>query len=188
MEVICITGKRGAGDAIDTFISQGVPFNFHQVDAVYDKPVHHGIKLAHVAAQQKMMEFDFITEDVVIVEDDIFLTHPNSVEHFLECKKTATELGFDIILGGVHHMKYESLNLKIAHATQVSGMHMYSIINPTVDLSKCPKSEHIDNWVGKNFKVAVCIPMVATQRAGWSEHKRSNVDYVDMFERYPILR
>lgn len=185
MKVICITGKRGAGDAIDTFSSQGIPFDFYATPAVYENPVRHGIKLAHVNALNLAKKLGL--SESVIVEDDVELTSKKSIEMFNECRYLAKELGFDIILGGAHH--YESKDSGVLlEAVKLSGMHLYAVLNDKVDFSLCPKNEHIDNWVGKTYKVAVCNPMIAIQRIGWSEHHRSEVDYTEMFNRYDILR
>ncbi len=163
MKVICITGRRGAGDAIDTFTSQGTPFNFYATPAVYDTPVRHGIKLAHVNALNIAKKFGI--KDSVIVEDDVELTSKRSLEMFNECRYLATELGFDILLGGAHHYATNDEGV-IVQVSKLSGMHFYAVLNDKVSFDDCPKNEHIDNWVGKTYKVGVCNPMIAVQRVG----------------------
>jgi len=184
MKVFCITGNRGAGDAIDTFASQGIPFEFKTVSANYSKPARHGIKLAHAEAVSMMQ----MNGGGIICEDDVLFTSPDSLATFALCQKSAWELGFDILLGGVHHCKPLGIPIHgIQQITDISGMHLYSILNENVDVMKCPMSEHIDNWIGKTYKVAVCWPMIALQRAGYSEHHCRVVDYRTDFDRYPIL-
>jgi hypothetical protein len=186
MNVFCITGMRGAGDAIDAFISQSVPFSFREIGANYSKPTRHGIKLAH---SESLEMSRMIGGDSVICEDDVMFTAPHGLAHFIDARAEAQRLGYDIILGGVHHcnVRSDSDNQLIRGIGQVSGMHLYSVLNDSVDFSRCPMSEHIDNWVGVTYKVAVCWPMVAVQRAGWSEHHCKVVDYRMEFDRYPLL-
>ena len=182
MNVICITGKRGAGDALSDFTELcHVPFRFMSVPANYSTPVRHGIKLAHQFAIETAKRAGI--SDSIIIEDDVKLTSNRSTDYFVESAKIAKELEYDIIVGGAHHY------VKTPNGcNKLSGMHFYQILNQSVDFSDCPKTEHIDNWVSNNYKVWVCEPMIAIQRRGWSEHHKQDVDYTDMFERYPILR
>lgn len=187
LHIICITGKRGCGDALSQFTEQGIPFTFHEVPAVYDTPVQHGIKQAHSNALKLAKSIGL--EKCVIVEDDVELTSRDSLSRFVEVVRNAD--CSDVILGGCHN--YSALFDSAygnwsAVESRLSGFHMYSVLSDSVDFDECPPSEHIDNWAGRNYAVAVCNPMVAIQSKGWSEHKQKEVDYSEMFERYPILR
>lgn len=182
MNIICITGKRGAGDALSEFIEKaGQPFNFYTVPAVYDTPVRYGIRQAHSNALALARKLEGVS---IIVEDDVELTSKDSVRNFLFNLEIAPLEGMEILLGGAHHYR---LNDNGA-VSQISGFHFYTVLSPSISFDDCPKHKHIDNWVGETFKVAVCQPMIAVTRKGWSEHSRSEVDYSDMFNRYPILR
>lgn len=185
MKIFCITGMRGAGDAIDTFTAQSIPFEFRQVAANYSKPARHGIKLAHAEALAlcRMKKGD------IICEDDVLLTAPNALSHFMDARADAISRGYDIILGGCHHCNIisEEDSPFIRGVAQVSGMHLYSVLSDRVDFMQCPMNEHIDNWIGRTYKVAVAWPMMALQRAGWSEHHCKVVDYRKDFDRYPVL-
>lgn len=187
LHIICITGKRGCGDALHQFTEQGIPFTFHQVSAVYDTPVQHGIKQAHSNALKLAKSIGL--EKCVIVEDDVELTSKDSLRRFIEVVNSA--IGVPVILGGCHN--YEALfddkkGRWSAVCGNLSGFHMYSVLSDSVDFDQCPPNAHIDNWAGRNFAVAVCNPMVAVQSPGWSEHRQREVDYSEMFGRYPILR
>jgi len=186
VKIFCITGMRGAGDAIDTFASQGIPFEFREVTANYSKPARHGIKLAHAEALAMDRMYG---GGNIIVEDDVLLTAPHALDVFHDAALEAGRLGYDIILGGVHHCNIvaETDNPYIRGVQQVSGMHLYSVLTDRVDFMQCPMNEHIDNWIGRTYKVAVCWPMMALQRAGWSEHHCKVVDYRTEFDRYPVL-
>jgi len=182
MKVICITGKRGCGDAMSEFTEKSsVPFEFYSVPANYEKPAHHGIKLAHQFALDTAKKFGL--ESSIIVEDDVELTSRNSIEYFIECRYLAKELGYDIIVGGAHHYEFSEYG-----ARKLSGFHFYSVLSDRVDFSGCPKGEHIDNWVGRNYRVWVCEPMIAIQRPGYSERVDKDVDYSALFSRYSILK
>lgn len=185
MKIFCITGKRGAGDAIDAFAAQGLPFDFSSVEANYSKPARHGIKLAHAEAVA-MMRLHGGTG--IVCEDDILFSSTKSLQTFIEAMSEAKKQGYDVLLGGVSHCrpKGEAVNGVISVAC-TSGMHMYAVLNDSVDLMKCPMSEHVDNWVGMTYKVGLCWPMVALQRAGYSEHHCKVVDHISEFKRYPIL-
>jgi len=181
MNIICITGKRGCGDAMSDFMEKAnLPFDFYATPANYSKPARHGIKLAHVDALNFAKKKGL--DRSIIVEDDVLLTSNRSLEYFFESALVAKECEYDIIVGGAHHYSKTPNGAK-----KLSGMHLYMVLNPNVSFDGCPKNEHIDNWVGKNYKVWVCEPMIAIQRPGWSEHKRADVDYTEMFERYDIL-
>jgi hypothetical protein len=181
LNVICITGKRGAGDALSEFTEKaGRPFNFYTVPAVYDSPVRYGIRQAHSNALALSRTLEGLS---IIVEDDVELTSMESIDHFLFELNLAKNEGSDILLGGASHFKGV-----LAPVSQLSGMFFYAVLNPSVTFDHCPKNCHIDNWLADTYKVAVCQPMVAVTRAGWSEHSRTEVDYSAMFERYPILR
>lgn len=182
MNVICITGKRGAGDALSEFTEKaGRPFNFYTVPAVYDSPVRYGIAQAHRDALALSRTLDDLS---IIVEDDVELTSDDSIEFFRWAAMMREYEGVDILLGGAHHFRVKDDGT----VSQLSGLHFYSVLNPSVSFDNCPKNYHIDNWIADNYKVSVCRPMIAVTRAGWSEHSKSDVDYTAMFERYPILR
>lgn len=181
MNIICITGKRGCGDALSEFTEKaGRPFNFYSIPAVYDSPVRYGIAQAHRNALAKARTLEGLS---IIVEDDVVLTSNKSLNRFEWEVKLALNEGVDILLGGAHH--FEGLTAPIS---KLSGLHFYAVLNPNINFDQCPKNKHIDNWIGDTFKVAVCQPMIAVTRKGWSEHSKTEVDYSEMFERYPILR
>jgi hypothetical protein len=183
MNIICITGKRGCGDALSEFTEKaGIPFNFYSVPAVYDTPVRYGIAQAHRNALKLARTLEGLS---IIVEDDVVLTSRDSIRRFLVSVNGAEGIGYDILLGGAHHFtpKHDGFGYN-----QISGLHFYTVLNPSVTFDDCPKNRHIDNWIGETYKVAVCQPMIAITRPGWSEHCRSEVDYTEMFERYPILK
>lgn len=187
LHIICITGKRGCGDALSQFTEQGIPFTFHEVPAVYDTPTQHGIKQAHSNALKLAKSIGL--KKCIIVEDDVELTSRDSLERFVDVVRLAK--GVPIVLGGCHNYEelfHDKLGMWSAVYGKLSGFHMYSVLSDSVDFDQCPPSEHIDNWAGRNYAVAVCNPMVAVQSKGWSEHKQREVDYSEMFERYPILR
>jgi hypothetical protein len=182
MKIICITGKRGCGDAMSEFTEKStIPFEFYSVPANYEKPAHHGIKLAHQFALDTARRLSL--DSSIIVEDDVELTSRNSIEYFMDCRYLAKELDYDIIVGGAHHYEKSEFG-----ANKLSGFHFYSVLNPDVSFEACPKGEHIDNWVGRNYKVWVCEPMIAVQRPGYSERVGKDVDYSERFKRYSILR
>lgn len=181
MNIICITGKRGCGDALSEFTEKaGRPFNFYTVDAVYDSPVRYGIAQAHRNALKLARSLEGLS---IIVEDDVVLTSTGSLQQFLFELDLARNEGSDILLGGAHHFRSAGDRFD-----QISGLHFYTVLNPDVNFDDCPKNRHIDNWIGETYKVAVCQPMIAVTRPGWSEHSRSEVDYSEMFNRYPILK
>jgi hypothetical protein len=183
MNIICITGKRGCGDALSEFTEKaGRPFNFYTVDAVYDSPVRYGIAQAHRNALKLARSFEGLS---IIVEDDVVMTSSSSLEQFLFELDLARNEGSDILLGGASHFE---LNGDCSTVRKLSGMFFYTVLNPSVTFDDCPKNRHIDNWIGETYKVAVCQPMIAVTRPGWSEHSRTEVDYTEMFNRYPILR
>lgn len=181
MNIICITGKRGCGDALSEFTEKSSrPFNFYSVPAVYDSPVRYGIAQAHRNALALARTLDGMS---IIVEDDVVLTSRDSLNQF-ELEAFADNwFGYDIVLGGAHHFRKTDDG-----CDQLSGFHFYTVLNPDVSFDDCPKNRHIDNWIGDVYKVAVCQPMIAITCPGWSEHSRTEVDYSEMFERYPILR
>jgi len=182
MNIICITGKRGCGDALSEFTEKShLPFNFMASPANYSQPVRHGIKLAHQHALNVAKKNGI--DQSIIVEDDVELTSTRSLDYFIESAKVARECEYDIIVGGAHHYERTKRGAK-----KLSGMHFYMVLNPDVDFADCPKSEHIDNWVGRNYKVWVCSPMIAIQRPGWSEHRKIDVDYSELFGKYEVLR
>lgn len=182
MNIICITGKRGCGDALSEFTEKaGRPFNFYSVPAVYDSPVRYGIAQAHRNALKLARTLDGLS---IIVEDDVVLTSRESVWEFYQDILSAYEGDVDILLGGAHHFKLR----EDGTVSQLSGLHFYTVLNPDITFDDCPKHRHIDNWIGDTFKVAVCQPMIAITRKGWSEHSKTEVDYSEMFERYPILK
>lgn len=180
LNIICITGKRGCGDALSEFTEKaGRPFNFYTVPAVYDTPVRYGIAQAHRNALSLSRTLEGLS---IIVEDDVELTSMESVDRFLFTLECAKNEGVDVLLGGAHHFK------GLWQVSQLSGLHFYTVLSPSVTFDHCPKNRHIDNWLAENYLVSVCQPMIAITRKGWSEHSRTEVDYTAMFERYPILR
>jgi len=181
MNIICITGKRGCGDALSEFTEKaGRPFNFYSVPAVYDTPVRYGIAQAHRNALALARTLEGLS---IIVEDDVVLTSDKWFGLFEFELNVSRDEGVDILLGGAHHFTGSCYRVD-----KLSGLHFYTVLNPSVTFDDCPKNRHIDNWIGETYKVAVCQPMIAVTRPGWSEHSKSEVDYSEMFNRYPILK
>jgi len=106
----------------------------------------------------------------IICEDGVSFFGKGAFATFIDCEMEAREQGYDILVGGVSQCQVVSdAENRIARIKNMKGLHLYSVLNDKVDFSKCPKNEFLDRWVGENYKVAVCYPMVSLRR----------VDFVD---------
>ena len=154
MNIICITGKRGCGDALSSFIENANhPFNFYVIHTT------HGIKQAHVDALAKARSFN---DDgpFIIIEDHVLLSSPESLSRFMAYAITARNSGADIVKGE-------------PGSYLAGGMYFYVVLNDTVSFDDCPNNRSLNKWIGENYRVATCQPMIAVTRNGWNERLES---------------
>ncbi len=109
--------------------------------------------------------------EVCIAEDDLMFTAAGAWRYFLEQKPPPEE--YDLYLGGTYIRPYDPLH--------VCGFHLYFVSAKFYDrYLSVPAADHIDTAMDsisgeKQYKL--CYPMVALQRAGFSQNNMAEVNY-----------
>lgn len=155
---------------------------------VMDNPIY-GIAQAHLNCIRRAKELKH--NCILIMEDDIVLR--NGAKDHLNTSLENLPKDWDILLGGV----YENKNLRPFndHWDQVGefcGLHFYIVNEKAYDAILAydfSKNQHIDRWMNKenNLKCYVLKKFIATQRHGYSDNVKMEVDYSDKIQNRRLL-
>lgn len=173
MNIVCIAGKRGAGDALSEFTEQGIPFNFKTIDE----------NKSEKAAHNEAVEIGKIQGNAIVCEHDIMFTSKKSLETFVNSMQIAYNEGFDILLGGADTVYGNSIH----QVDDFHGNFIYAILNDEVDISKCPKTTKLSTWLAENYKVQCCHPMIAVRRSKEDGKAFKTVELKNEELKYPVL-
>lgn len=153
------------------FITQGIT-DYRFWTCVMDKDSI----VASINASHKMLvkhARDLKLPYIIIAEQDLQFTHPNSWKYFLEKKPD----NYDLYLA-CSYIKNVNPNSEIVD-NLICGFHLYIIHERYYDsFLAVPDNEHIDTAVGDlkgNF--VFCKPFPALQRIGFSSNNKTIVDY-----------
>lgn len=118
-------------------------------------------------------------KEVMIVEEDVLFTHPDSLEYFLSHKPEK----FDLYLAGCYGLNFQCIqrmDQKGFGAHEIhnfAGLHCYIIHERYYDkFLALPEDKHIDDQPGLGL-FYVCYPFAALQHPGWSANNRKMVNY-----------
>lgn len=129
------------------------------------------------AAHKQIVEYSKIAEfsEVIIAEDDLVFTHPESWKQFL---KNIPDR-YDIYLGGCYSPVFNPDNT----LKSFCGLHLYSIHESFYDtFLSLPKHEHIDRSMEGLGRFILADPMVAVQRNGFSSNTGKDEIYDNLLE------
>lgn len=152
---------------------QGIT-NYELWDGVYKyDSAKENISAAHkeIVRYAKLAEFS----EVVIAEDDIVFTHPDSWKEFVK----NVPKDYDLYLGGCYTPVFNpDYTLK-----SFCGLHLYSVHERFYDkfLSLSPH-DHIDRSMEGMGKFVLADPMVAIQRNGYSSNTGKDEVYDQLLE------
>lgn len=129
------------------------------------------------AAHKQIVEYAKLAEweNVVIAEDDILFTHPESWKRFI----TTIPDDYDIYLGGCYLPVFNpDGTLK-----SFCALHLYSVHKRFYDtFLSLPKHEHIDRSMEGLGKFVLADPMVAIQYNGWSSNTGKDETYDSLLD------
>lgn len=113
--------------------------------------------------------------EVIIAEDDVQFLGPGAFNFFLENKPSE----FDLYLGGISYGRL----LPDDTVSDFAGIHLYIIHRNfyTIFLAQDGTID-IDRSLKDKGKYVVCNPVVAIQRAGFSDNRKEYVDYSSFFK------
>lgn len=141
-----------------------------------------GISQAHrsVVAKAKEQNWAF----VIIMEDDVRFTHPDSFNKFMAQIMICPE-EVDILMAGLYTTtQFLDTPLKqFKEVADVSGFHCYCVFQKAYDrFLEAPDTYHIDKWAtGKTLgklKTYCSYPFLAIQQDGfYSDNKKQVKDY-----------
>lgn len=143
--------------------------NYELWDGIYKyDSAKENINAAHkqIVYYAKIAEFS----EVVIAEDDLVFTHPDSWKHF-----TANDpADYDVYLGGCYSPVFNTDNT----LKSFCGLHLYSVHERFYDtFLSLPKHEHIDRSMEGFGRFILADPMVAIQRNGFSSNTGKDENY-----------
>lgn len=150
--------------------TQGIT-NFKFWDGIYLPSIKKSINLAH----KQIVEYAKIAEfpSVIIAEDDIQFTHPDSYRYFLSRMPEK----FDLYLGGVFLGDPDDRN----RLSFFTGLSLYAVSEGFYDkFLSTPDDEHLDRALDGLGEYIVCRPFVCRQHNGWSSNtgKYESYDYL----------
>lgn len=159
---------------IKEFEIQKVEYRFWDAIMVEYKAVE-GINASHKMIVRWAKENGL--DEVIIAEQDLMFTSPNSWKYFMEQKPRE----FDIYLS----CTYGSLEHKM-----VCGFHLYIIHSGFYErFLNVPDKIHIDTAMdGLKGNYHFCYPFIALQRVGYSANNMAVVDYNKIFKEEDIYK
>lgn len=147
--------------------------NYMLWDGIHLPSIKESINLAHkqIIRYAKLAEFD----EVIIAEDDVKFTHPNSWKFFLENKPK----DFDIYLSMIYTGDIDDNN----KLNWFTGMTLYIVKEKFYDtFLSVPDSEHIDRALAYLGNYIMCNPYIAEQYDGISSNSGQNEKYGHLLE------
>lgn len=159
--------------------------------AIFLKQPKAGISEAHKAVVRKAKEQKW--EFVIIMEDDIKFTHPDSFGLFMHFVMLAPK-DIDILMAGLYTTNtFEPYSIPtLMKVSDVSGFHCYCVFEHAYDrFLEAPNSHHIDKWTtGKNLGKlnTVCVhPFLAIQQDDfYSDNKKQVKNYSHLLKKYKL--
>lgn len=130
---------------------------------------------------------------VLIMEDDIMFTAPDSFSRFLDIFQELPE-DWKIYLGGVYDGHIKPISDRLATVTELSGLHCYIVNSTMYDIIlNAPEYINLDKWLsgGKYGKIVshLAYPMVAMQYDGFSDNVKRQTNYNNNIKnRFEIWR
>jgi hypothetical protein len=154
---------------------------------VNEKPML-GIAQAHINAVMIAQQNEW--DQVLIMEDDLVL-RPGAETYLNEALNNLPD-SWDILLGGCYDCKQLSDHNKYWNQVgEFCGIHFY-IVNKTAyqRFLDYDGHHHIDRWINLRSRVLRCFitkKFVATQRNGFSDNCKKEVDYSNKIAKYQLL-
>lgn len=147
-----------------------------------------GIAQAHINCVliAKMREW----HTVLIMEDDLVLRR-GAVEYFNNALQHAPD-NWDILLGGLYNSKGLTTHNEYWDKTkEFCGAHFYIASERVFErILSWNGRQHIDRWInlgGNQLNCYVVKKFIATQRNGFSDNVKKNVDYSDKIKKFQLL-
>ncbi len=148
---------------IKEFDEQNVSYKFWDA-VIIDYKVVESINASHKMIVKWAKENNM--DEVIIAEQDLTFTSPNSWKYFIEKKP----VDFDLYLG----CTYGSLKHNM-----ICGFHLYIVSNKFYDrFLSIPDNVHVDTFMDSlkgDYKF--CYPFPALQRPGYSSNNMAVVNY-----------
>jgi GT2 family glycosyltransferase len=134
---------------------------------------HTGISQAHKQIVKYASEKGL--KNILIAEDDLRFTSPNSFQYF----QNSIPKEYDLFLASVYHGQLSNENL----VSRFSGLTFYSVNHhfyaKFLDL---PENVHLDIALSGLGKYVVCNPFTVIQHNGYSDNSKQNCNY-DIYMR-----
>lgn len=155
--------------------------------------VHHpqpmkGIAQAHINCVLLAQQNEW--GNVLVMEDDIQL-RKGSPEYLNRALENLPD-EWDVLLGGLYNTKHLiSVNDYWNKIGEFCGFHFY-IVNKSAyqRFFDYNGRQHIDRWMnlkGDKLKCFVLKKFIATQRNGFSDNVKKNVDYTNELKKFQLL-
>lgn len=157
---------------MDELSKQGI-YDFKLIPSVHDvMGVKHGINKAHKNCVRYAK--DHKLDEIIIAEDDVRFTHPDSFQYFLKNKPQS----FDLYLSGIYLGDIVDGKVK-----SFSGLHLYIVHSKFYDkFLSVPTDEHIDRALGGLGDFHVCYPFAAIQYNGYSQNAMCDMNYDSLLQ------
>lgn len=154
---------------IDELVSQGIAARFWYGEIAKYR-VANGIARSH---KKIIRHAKYAKErEVLVMEDDVAMTHPKSLSFFLDNKPTE----FDIYLGTISGGFIQPDN----SINKFSGLLLYIVHERFYDrFLSLPEDKDIDLALEGKGRFIVCNPMVAVSHDIYSTHHKKVMNYTE---------
>ena len=177
IELNVISGGRASADRLPILMKelsdQGI-VQYKIWPGIHDvTSICKSINLSHkqIVADAKERELPF----VIIAEDDIQFTHPNSYQYFLS--QMPHHADYDLFLAGI----YLGTLLSDNSVKSFSGLQLYSVSCLFYDtFLSTPDDEHLDRSLSGKGRFFVCNPFAAIQYNGFSHNTGKEENYTPL--------
>jgi GR25 family glycosyltransferase involved in LPS biosynthesis len=164
---------------LSQFANQGiVDFEIIPADMRPASPAT-GISISHKKAVKRAIELDL--DEVLIMEDDVLFTNPQSFRKFLHTKTHLSE-NWDGYFGGIYTGKIEPMEFGISKIIgRLAGMHAYFLNRRFYEKFLSTENHYnidyyISHKIGGNFYV--CDPFQIIQVDGYSDNIKNVTQYL----------
>lgn len=146
------------------------------IPPVYMENPKNGVSAAHKNCIRYAKEKGW--KRVIVMENDIRFTHPNSFNFFLEGFNELPD-DWEIYLGGAYSYKFrENINENLHHITNFHAFHLYAVNSEYYDGYLNIRDDwHIDVALGYEANTYLRFPIPSIQHNGYSESFKRDLEH-----------
>lgn len=128
---------------------------------------------------------------VLIMEDDVVFQAKEKTLPYLEQALKHVPEDWDVLLGGLYECRnIQPVNDYWSRVSEFCALHFYIIRSYDKAIDGYDGYTHFDRWMNKGGKRMNCYvtnKFIATQREGFSDNVKKNVNYTDRIKRFTVL-